>query len=105
MPARAEGFGARQDRAAELRLPFADQHQRDVRQRRQVARRAHAALRRDHRRHAAVQQLAQALGHQRPDAREPLGQHVGANQHHGAHHFPRQRLAHSRRVRTHHVAL
>ena len=72
MPARAQRLAARHARAAELRLAFADQHQRHVRQRREVARRAHAALRRHHRRDAAIQQLAQALGHQRADARRSL---------------------------------
>ena len=54
--------------AAELRLAFADQHQRHVGQRRQVAARPHAALRRHHRRYPAVQQVAQPLRHQRTNA-------------------------------------
>ncbi len=83
--------------ALEFRLAFADQHQRHVRQRRQIARRAHAALRRNHRRDAAVDQIAQTLGHQRTDAGEAFGQHIGADQHHGAHRIARQRFAHARR--------
>ena len=66
---------------------------------------AHAALRRHHGRHAAIEQLAEAFGDQRPDAREALGQHIGADQHHGAHHLARQRFAHADAVRADHVAL
>ena len=105
MPARRRASPPGSDCALEFGLAFADQHQRHVRQRRQVARSAHAALRRHHRRDAAVQQIAKAFGHQRADAGEALGQHVGADQHHGAHHFARQRLAHAGRVRADHVAL
>ena len=105
MPARAQRLAARQDRAFEFRLAFADQHQRHVGQRREIARRAHAALRRHDRRDAAIQQIAEALGDQRPDAGESLGQHVGADQHHGADHVARQRIADAGGMRADHVAL
>ena len=105
MPARARASPPGRTRACEFGLAFADQHQGHVRQRGEVARGAHAALRRHHRSDAAVEQVAEALGHQRADAGEALGQHVGADQHHGADHLARQRIAHAGGVRADHVAL
>ena len=87
-----------QDLAAHLRLPFAHQHQRQVRQRRQVAGRAHGALLGDHGVDAVVQQVQQPLHDHRAHAGKALGQHVGAQQGHGARLRPRQGRAHAARV-------
>ena len=45
------------------------------------------------------------LGDQRPDAGKALGQHVGADQHHGAHFVASERRPNPAGVRAHHVAL
>ena len=69
------------------RLAFAHDHQRQVRQRRQVARGADRSLRRDHRVHAAVEHLAAAARHTTARTPEwPSGEHLRAQEHHRAHH-------------------
>jgi hypothetical protein len=80
----AKRLGAAHRLAAHLGPSLADQHQRQVRQRRQVARGAHRALLGDHRVHAVVQEVEQALDHHRAHAREAARQHVGAQQGDGA---------------------
>ena len=74
-------------------LAFADQHQREVRERREVAARADRAARRHARMHAAVEQRDQRLERLDADAGEALGQHVRAQRHRRAHGADRQRLA------------
>jgi len=96
---------ARNPHSFELGLAFADQHQRDMRQRSKIAARPHAALRWNHRRDAAIQQVAQSLGYQRPNPGKTFGQHIGANQHHGANFRGRQRIAHPAGVRADNIAL
>ena len=68
-------------------------HQRDVGQRRQVARRAQAAARRHDRVDRGVEHRDQQLDDLGADAGQPDGQGVGAQQEHGPHHLVGQRLA------------
>ena len=85
--------------------PFADEHQRDVGERREIATGADAALRRNDGRDAAIQQIAQAFGDDGPDAGKTFGQHIGADEHHAADFVASQRRAHSAGVGADHVAL
>ncbi len=80
--------------AAQRRLALADQDQRQVGERRQVAGGADRSLARHDRVHAGVEQLDEALDHDRPDPGVPPGEHVGAEQEHGAHDVLAERLAH-----------
>ena len=76
-----------------------------MRQRRQVTACAYAALRRNHRMHAAVEHGAQRVDDHVADAGESLGQGVGAQQHHGACDRLRQGIAYSHSVGAHQVEL
>ena len=91
--------------AAEPGFALGDQHQRQMRQRSQIAAGAHAALRRNDRMHAAVQHLAKRVDDRRTHAGEALGERVGAQQHHGAGNVFGQRFAHAGRVRAQQVDL
>ncbi len=62
-------------------LALPDEHQREVRQRRQVAARANRSTRRHVRVNAAVQRVDEPLQRLEPDAREPLRQHVRPQRH------------------------
>ena len=84
---------------------FADQRQRQVRERRKVPAGAHAALRRDHRSDAAVEHLAESVDQHRAHARVPLGEGVGPQQHHGARLWDRERLADADRMGAHQIQL
>ena len=101
----AQSFGAGQASAVEIGFAFADEHQRDVGQRREIATGADAALRRNDGRHAAIQQIAQAFRDHGPDARKTFGEHVGADEHHAADFVAGERRPHSAGVRADHVAL
>ncbi|VFT07850.1 Uncharacterised protein [Pseudomonas aeruginosa] len=72
---------------------FADQHQRHVRQRRQVAGRTHRAFQRDVRIDLGVDQRDQRVDHLAADAGEPARQAVHLEQHDQPHHGVVQRLA------------
>jgi hypothetical protein len=72
---------------------FADEHEREVGERSQVAAGADRSTGRDHRMHAAIQELDEQLERVQPDAREPLGQHVGSQRHGCADDRHRQRVA------------
>ena len=78
-------------------LALADQHERQMRERREVAARADRAARRHARVDAAVQQRDQRLERLDADAGEPFRQHVGAQRHRRAHGADRQRIAERRR--------
>ncbi len=78
---------------ADRRVAFADQHQRQVRERREVAAGADRPAARHARVHAAVEQREQQLERRAPDAGEALRQDVGAQRHRRAHGADRQRLA------------
>jgi hypothetical protein len=84
---------ARQPHAVERGLAFADQGQAQVRQRREVARRAHRALRRNDRQHAAVVQRQQAVDDFLAHARKAAREAGRLEQQHQAHHAIGQRLA------------
>jgi hypothetical protein len=95
-----------------MRAPAASKHspspirrQRQMRQRSQIAARAHAALRRHEGSDAAVQHFAQRVDDDPAHARETLGQRIGAQQHHGARFRRGERFADSDGVRTHQVDL
>ena len=72
---------------------------------REVSARAHAALRRNYRMHAAVQHLAQRVDDNPAHARAALRQRVRPQQNHGAAHVLAQRFAHAHRVRAQQVDL
>ena len=103
---RSQDFRAGNARAFFVQtLAFADQHQRQMSQRRQVSARPHAALRRHKRRDLAVQHLAKRVDHDRANAGVSLGKGIGAQQHHGADFRRRERIADPNRMRTHQVHL
>ena len=76
-------------------IPLADQREREMRQRRQVARRSHAALGRHARMHAGVEHRDEELRQAGPHAARAPHEHVGTQQHHCAHRLSGQRLAHA----------
>ena len=76
-----------------------------MRQRRQISTRAHAALRRNHRMHAAIEHVAQRVDDDIAHAGKSFGQRVGAQQDHGADDRLGQRLAHSHSVGAHQIEL
>ena len=92
-------------RASRRAFAFADQHQRQMRQRRQIAACAHAALRRHQRRDAAVQHLADRVDDNCADAGVSLGERIGAQQHHGAGFSDGKRFADADRMRAHQDSL
>ena len=104
-PGDAQRLGAADDAAGVRRFAFADQHQRRVRQRREIARRADRADRRHDRRDVRVQEPDQLRAHRGPHARQTARQRRAEQDHHRAHDLDRQRLAHARGVREDQVAL
>ena len=84
---------------------FADQCQRQVRQRRKIAARSHASLRWNHRSHAAIEHLAEGVDDDGAHAGVAFRQRVGAQQHHGARVGERKRFADADGVRAHQVDL
>jgi hypothetical protein len=79
-------------------LAFADQDEREMRQRREIATRANRAAARDSRVHAPVQHFHQQIERAPPDARESFGEHVGAKRHRRADGSRRQKVADSSRM-------
>ena len=91
-PAASSASAAGMRRPCEFRLAHAHQHARDVGGGHQVARRAHRAVARHHRRDAAVQQRGQRV-HQFRAHGGSAGRECGQAQQHGrAHHIVRERL-------------
>ena len=84
---------------------FARQHQRQVCQRRQIATRSDAALRRYKWLDLAIQQLAQRFDHDRPHTRMPFGERIRPQQHHGARLRSGQRFAYTHCVRAQQIHL
>ena len=88
-PAARERLGARLGTSASsptVAVAFADQHERQMGERREVAARADRSAARARRGWTpAVEQREQVLERRAPDAREALGQHVGAQRHRRAH--------------------
>ena len=75
------------------RFAFADQHQREVRQRRQVAARPDRSARRHDGMHTAIDQRDQQLERLDPNAGKAFRQHVRAQRHRRADDGHRQRIA------------
>ena len=92
-PAARSASAAGQHLAADLREALADQHQREVRQRSQVAAGAQRAARGHHRVHAGSQQVEQQLHRLEPHARAALGERVGAQQRGRPHDLDGERIA------------
>ena len=96
-PAPRERLGAAKHRTARgyrfERLAFADQHQREMRERRQVAAGADRSARRHARMHAALSSAISASSVSTLMPGEAFRQHVRAQRHRRAHGARRQRLA------------
>jgi hypothetical protein len=102
----AEGLGGRAGDAVGVDdLALADQRERAVGQRREVARGAERAVLAHHRGDAGVEQREDRLGDDRPRARVAHRQGACAQQHHRAHDLALDRRAHPGRVRAHERAL
>ena len=67
MASRADHFAPLENRFA-----FADHDLREMRERREVARRSHGTLRGNHRQHAAIQHRDERFRHDGPHAENPL---------------------------------
>ncbi len=67
------------------RFALANQHEREVREGRQVSARADRAARRDSRMNACVEEREQRLQGFEPDAREPFREHVRPQRHRRTH--------------------
>ena len=92
-PARSSASAAGEPLAVEPGLPLADERQREMRERREVAARADRAAARHDRQHAAVEALEQQLDELGPRAGAALGERVRAQQHRRADDLVRIRLA------------
>ena len=79
-----ERFGSRDGLVIFEELTFADQHQRQMRQRRQIPARPDRPLRRNQWRDVAIEHLAQQFDQIRADAAVAFGQGVGPKHHHRA---------------------
>ena len=86
-------------------LAFADEHERGVRERREVARRADAAVHRDVRMHAAVEHVAEEIDDVRSHAGSPRREGVRPEQQDRAHDVLRERRADADGVAADEVAL
>ena len=98
-PDAAECLGAVDQLAVDDGLPFADERQREMRERREISRRADRAAGGHARQHAAVQALEQQLDRLDPRARVALRERVRAQQHRGANDRVRIRLTDAAGVR------
>ena len=92
-PAARERVRAREERPVEPRLPLADERQRQMRERCEIAAGADRAARGHAREHAAVEAFDQELDRLDSRARVALGERVRAEQHRRAHDLVRVRLA------------
>ena len=92
-PARLQRVAAGSASRPSHTSPSPIEHEREVRQRREVAAGADRAAARHARMDAAVEQREQRLERLDADAGEALRQHVGAQRHRRAHRAHRQRLA------------
>jgi hypothetical protein len=79
---------------------LAEQHERAVRERRQIPGRAQRPVLRHPRRDSGVQQVHQAARQRRPYTRPAQRQRPYAQQHHRPHHFRRHRVADAGSMRT-----
>ncbi len=104
-PDRGERFGRRHDPIVELRFADADHGGGHMGERREVARGADRALRRNDRRHAPVEHRGDAVDRLRPDAGGALREARQLQRHHEPRDRERRRLADAGGVRQHDVAL
>ena len=81
-----------------LRLTITQQHQRQVRKRCQIPRRAQRALFRHNRMNTCIEHLDQVLYQKGADSGISLAEGVGAQQHHGADNFRRKGITAAHRV-------
>ncbi len=95
----------RHDFAVDAHIAFAQQRQRHVRQRRQIAGRADRSLGRNHRHDAGIDQCDHAIDHQCPDTGKTTRQAGDLHQHDQAHDGIAERLAGADRMRQDQVAL
>ncbi len=100
-----ERFGSGHAFAAIKRFTTTEQHDRQVRQRREIAARADRTLFRNHRNHVVVEQVDQRVQGRHADAGMPAHQRVDADHEHRAHDARIERLADADRVRDHEVVL
>ncbi len=84
---------------------LADQREREMRQRREVSARAHAALLRNRRKESRVQHAGEQVREVDARARKALGDDVRAQQHHRADFALREQVADTGRVASHEVHL
>jgi hypothetical protein len=91
--------------AAQRGLTFADEHERDMGQRREVARGPHRALGRDNRDHVALEHRQQQLDDLRAHSGVPPAQRCDQQREHSAHDLSRQRGAGADGMRAHEVEL
>ena len=80
-------------RATKNRLTFPNQHQGQVRERREIAAGADRSPRWHARMHIIINKRNQRVERLDAEPREALGQHVGAQRHRRAHRADRQRIA------------
>ncbi len=101
----AQHVGGRPGPIATRQRAFPDHRERKVRQRRQIAARAHAALLGNGRPKPGVEHAEQQLSKFRSRARIALGNHVGAEQHHRPDLALREQFADSRGMAAHQIHL
>ena len=87
------------------RLTLANNHERQVSQRSQIAARTNRPLFRNHRMHTRIQLRDQQFHQIGPASAESLGQHIGAQQQHGARLAFGKWMAHPARMAAHQVGL
>ena len=101
----AHGFVAGENFPVVRCVALAHRHLCKMRERREVARRAHRTLRRNHGRHATIEHGHQCFRHGRPHAGKSLGQRVGSQCEQRARDRLAQWCAHSARVAAHQIDL
>ena len=102
---RGERVGARQHAPADARLALADQHRREMRERRQVARRADRPLRRNARHDAGVRDVHDQVDDFPAHARVPARERRGLQRHDEPDRRVVEQRPRSRAVRAHERAL
>jgi hypothetical protein len=90
---------------ANRRVSLADQHEREMRERREIAARPDGPAARHDGMHPRVERGDQQLERRPPDPRVPFRQDVGAQRHHRAHRARRQGRVDARRVAAQQVPL
>ncbi len=104
-PRAGQGAGRRLRASADVDPALSHQREREVRQRREVARGAHGALAGDDRKDVRREHPQKCFDRGDADARVSPRQRVGPQDHHGSHGRRRERLADACRVAANQVAL